>query len=541
MRMKSLSKSGKSVAKLAVAALLASVATGCSSDATRFSGLFSSSDNITTASIPQRQGSGAYGQAPTPQADLGNGQALPPIPQNDYGSRGAAMAQPYPAANSGGYASPARAASAPVSVQRSELAAPSGMSASRSAPSMGGDPATRREALAQPFPGRQGGSTLSAPSAPRTAGDDVVTGTVRSQAPQAAPMSGWSTVNAPRVTLRPGETASTLSKRYGVPEKEILKANGGAIAAGQSVVIPTFGPARNSAKTAAGDIDLQNKVPAPAREPEQKVAVLPTPARDKALAEPARITPPAGGKPLGDTYTVKPGDTLTKIARETGTSVDQLKAANNLTSGGIRVGQTLKVAKGGAAPADTVKTASIPQQPVEKPAATPKPAASAAAPVVQASAPAAAKVAAETASISEVEKKADVAAVAPQSTGIGKYRWPVNGAVIAGYGQNVDGNRNDGIDISVPEGTPIKAAENGVVIYAGNGLKQLGNTVLVRHDDGKVTVYGHAGSINVTRGQKVTRGQTLASSGMSGDAKRPQVHFEVRKDATPVNPITFLE
>ncbi|MGK6313547.1 peptidoglycan DD-metalloendopeptidase family protein [Neorhizobium sp. DT-125] len=534
MRMKSLPNSGKSVAKLAVAALLASVATGCSSDATRFSGLFSSSDNITTASIPQRQGSGAYGQAPTPQADLGNGQALPPIPQSDYGSRNATMAQPYPAANSGGYASPARAASAPVSVQRSELAAPAGMSASRSAPSMDGEPATRREALAQPFPGRQGGSALSAPSAPRSAADDVVTGTVKSQA---APMSGWSTVNAPKVTLRPGETVSTLSKRYGVPEKEILKANGGAIAAGQPVVIPTFGPARNSAKTAAGDIDLQNKVPAPAREPEQKVAVLPTPSRDKALAEPARITPPAGGKPLGGTYTVKPGDTLTKIARETGTSVDQLKAANNLTSGNVRIGQTLKVAKGVAAPADAVKTASIPQQPVEKPAAAPKPAA----PVVQASAPAAAKVAAETASVSEVEKKADVAAVAPQSTGIGKYRWPVNGAVIAGYGQNVDGNRNDGIDISVPEGTPIKAAENGVVIYAGNGLKQLGNTVLVRHDDGKVTVYGHAGSINVSRGQKVTRGQTLASSGMSGDAKRPQVHFEVRKDATPVNPITFLE
>ncbi|MCJ9672059.1 M23 family metallopeptidase, partial [Neorhizobium sp. SHOUNA12B] len=156
-------------------------------------------------------------------------------------------------------------------------------------------------------------------------------------------------------------------------------------------------------------------------------------------------------------------------------------------------------------------------------------------------APAAAKAAVDGASVADVEKKSDTASVAPQSTGIGKYRWPVNGAVIAGYGQNVDGNRNDGIDISVPEGTPIKAAENGVVIYAGNGLKQLGNTVLVRHDDGKVTVYGHAGSINVTRGQKITRGQTVAASGMSGDAKRPQVHFEVRKDATPVNPITFLE
>ena len=125
--------------------------------------------------------------------------------------------------------------------------------------------------------------------------------------------------------------------------------------------------------------------------------------------------------------------------------------------------------------------------------------------------------------------------------GRSKYRWPVRGAVVAGYGANVDGNRNDGIDISVPEGTPIKAAENGVVIYSGSSLKELGNAVLVRHDDGTVTVYGHAGDLNVQRGQKVQRGQTLASSGMSGNTSRPKVHFEVRKNATPVDPLTFLE
>jgi murein DD-endopeptidase MepM/ murein hydrolase activator NlpD len=134
-----------------------------------------------------------------------------------------------------------------------------------------------------------------------------------------------------------------------------------------------------------------------------------------------------------------------------------------------------------------------------------------------------------------------VASVAPESTGIGKYRWPVRGAVIAAYGANVEGSRNDGIDISVPQGTPIKAAENGVVIYAGNGLKELGNKVLLRHDDGTVTVYGHADALSVARGQKVQRGQTLATSGMSGNAKQPQLHFEVRKNASPVNPMTFLE
>jgi murein DD-endopeptidase MepM/ murein hydrolase activator NlpD len=538
MRIKSSPKFGTSVVKFAVAALLASAATGCSSDASRFSGLFSKTDDMTTASIPQRQANGAYGQAPTPRGDLGSAQALPPVSQGDYNSRSSAVNQPYP--GNSGYSSPVRAAVAPVSVQRSELSSPTAstapVAASRSMPAVDNEPMSRKQAMAQPFPGRSPASqTLTVPSV-QPKGDSVVTGTVK-------PMSGWSMVNAPKVTIRPGETAATLSKRYGVPEKEILKANGGNLSPGQSVTIPTFGPARNSAKTAASDIDLQNNAPAPARESEQKIAVLPTANRDKALGEPAKLTPP-GGNPLGGSYVVKPGDSLAKIAKATGTPIDQLKAANGLTSEGVRVGQTLKVVSGAAA--DPVKTASIP----EKPAAAPKPVA-AAAPVatsapasaapVAASAPASAKPVAETASLTEVEKKSDVSAAAPQSTGIGKYRWPVSGAVIAGYGANVDGNRNDGIDISVPEGTPIKSAENGVVIYAGNGLKQLGNTVLVRHDDGKVTVYGHAGNISVARGQKVTRGQTLASSGMSGDAKRPQVHFEVRKDATPVNPITFLE
>jgi murein DD-endopeptidase MepM/ murein hydrolase activator NlpD len=523
MGLKSTSKVGKSVVKFAAAALLASAATGCSSDATRFSGLFDGTDNLTTASIPQRQGSGAYGQAPVPRGDVASGQMAS---SGGYGSQPAQAAPSYPV--SGGYSSPARVASAPVSVQRTELSAPNDLP-----PVSDSDSSSRQEAMTQPMPARQQAEPRRTPSV--ASGDNLTTGTVK-------PMSGWSTVNAPRVTLKAGESAKTLANRYGVPEKEILRANGGSLAAGQTVVIPTFGPARNSAKTAAGDIDLQNKAPMQDRAPEQKVAVLPS--RDKSLGgEPGKISPP-GGKPLGGTYTVKPGDTLTKIARATGTSVDDLKAANGLSDGGVRIGQTLKVVNG-VNSTDTLKTASVPPKAAEQaPVAAPKVASvqPVAAKAEPAPAAAPAKPAAtETASLTDVEKKSDVTSAAPQSTGIDKYRWPVSGAVIAGYGANVDGNRNDGIDISVPEGTPIKAAENGVVIYAGNGLKQLGNTVLVRHDDGKVTVYGHAGNINVTRGQKVTRGQTLAASGMSGDAKRPQVHFEVRKDATPVNPITFLE
>ncbi|MGQ8634351.1 peptidoglycan DD-metalloendopeptidase family protein, partial [Agrobacterium sp. DKPNP3] len=247
------------------------------------------------------------------------------------------------------------------------------------------------------------------------------------------------------------------------------------------------------------------------------------------------------GKPLPPTggYKVQPGDSLAKIARANGVSVAALKAANGISTESIRVGQTLNMP---GASTDAIKTASVPAKEaaavkaVETASVKPEPyKAPAAAPAASAPATPA------TASVSDIEKKADMASVAPESTGIGKYRWPVRGAVINNFGDNVEGSRNDGINISVPEGTPIKAAENGVVIYAGNGLKQLGNTVLVRHDDGKVTVYGNAANLDVQRGQKVQRGQTIATSGMTGSAKRPQVHFEVRKDATPVNPSTFLE
>lgn len=533
MRMSNSPKIGKSIAKMFAAAMLASVATGCSSDATRFGGLFSSGpDQMTTASIPARTAGGAYGQAPVPQGDVNNGQYGSAAPQGSYANQNTAMNQPYPA-NNGGYGSvqpsSARAASSSASVQRSELSAPTQV-ASR-------EPASRKEAMSQPFPSATANAAPSMASA-RTApsGDNLSTGSVK------ADNNGWHTDGASSVTLRPGETIATLSKRYGVPEKALLQANGMTSASagspGQSIIIPKFGQSRNAARVASGNIDLSknNNGPAPSRGPEQNVAVLPSQsaARDKVSAENGKLTPP-GGKPLPPTggYKVQTGDSLAKIARANGVSVADLKAANGITDGSIRIGQTLKIP---AAATDGIKTASVQQQPAAQPAAA-KPAAEAPA-VAKAEMP---KAPAAEASVSDVEKKSDMASLAPESTGIGKYRWPVRGAVTSGFGENVDGSRNDGINISVPEGTPIKAAENGVVIYSGNGLKQLGNTVLIRHDDGRVTVYGNAANLDVQRGQKVQRGQTIATSGMTGSAKRPQVHFEVRKDATPVNPSSFLE
>ena len=114
---------------------------------------------------------------------------------------------------------------------------------------------------------------------------------------------------------------------------------------------------------------------------------------------------------------------------------------------------------------------------------------------------------------------------------------------LAGEGTHIQGfanGGNDGINISVPEGTQVKAAEFGVVAYAGSELKGYGNLVLIRHPNGFVTAYAHNGDIAVKRGDQVTRGQTIAKSGQSGNVSSPQLHFELRKGSTPVDPTNYL-
>jgi murein DD-endopeptidase MepM/ murein hydrolase activator NlpD len=120
------------------------------------------------------------------------------------------------------------------------------------------------------------------------------------------------------------------------------------------------------------------------------------------------------------------------------------------------------------------------------------------------------------------------------------FRWPVRGKVITTYGAKTNGKSNDGINLAVPEGTPVKAAEDGVVAYSGNELKGYGNLVLVRHSNGYVTAYAHASEILVKRGDPIKRGQVIAKSGQSGEVGSPQLHFEIRKGSSPVDPLQFL-
>jgi murein DD-endopeptidase MepM/ murein hydrolase activator NlpD len=129
----------------------------------------------------------------------------------------------------------------------------------------------------------------------------------------------------------------------------------------------------------------------------------------------------------------------------------------------------------------------------------------------------------------------------PPESASGKFRWPVRGRIIAGYGKRTDGTHNDGINLAVPQGTEIHAVEGGKVAYAGNELKGYGNLVLIRHDNGWVSAYAHAEQVLVKRDDVVRRGQVIAKAGRTGTVDQPQLHFELRHGAKPVDPVPHME
>lgn len=122
----------------------------------------------------------------------------------------------------------------------------------------------------------------------------------------------------------------------------------------------------------------------------------------------------------------------------------------------------------------------------------------------------------------------------------GSFSWPIKGKLLSPFGQYGSGLRNDGVDIGVPTGTPILAAADGVVAYAGDEIRLFGGLVLINHGGGWVTAYGHAGRVNVVRGQKVSQGEIIGLSGASGFVSEPKLHFEIRRDRIPVDPLLHL-
>jgi murein DD-endopeptidase MepM/ murein hydrolase activator NlpD len=271
---------------------------------------------------------------------------------------------------------------------------------------------------------------------------------------------------------------------------------------------------------------------APALKAQKVNYAPPAPAPRPSLAKPR----PASGDE--ETYTVQVGDTPTSIAAKTGVSVKALIARNDLKPPRLKVGEVLYLPKGGKAPAPAavaakksaapdvrvVKTTTI--SPPDKP--KPKPA------------PEAASEDDEPVGGQNRQVASNQQLPAPEPMSGNSFRWPVQGRIISEFGTKPDGGHNDGINVAVPLGTSVKAAENGVVAYAGDELKGYGNLVLIRHSNNWVSAYAHADEILVKRGDQVRRGQVIAKAGRSGQVNQPQLHFELRKGSRPVDPTKYM-
>jgi murein DD-endopeptidase MepM/ murein hydrolase activator NlpD len=242
------------------------------------------------------------------------------------------------------------------------------------------------------------------------------------------------------------------------------------------------------------------------------------------LPSAAPVGPPRTAlTPAASVHVIAPGETLHGIARLYGKPVLMLAKANNIPPDTmVKVGDRITIPGAGSAAALTT------------------PAAPRGEAVVGSLATADSPHSARLASPAPPEGQDGAVKTSEPAGGLPSFRWPVRGRVIAGFGPKPNGLQNDGINLAVPEGTPVKAAEDGVVAYAGNELKGYGNLVLVRHSNGFVTAYAHASEILVKRGDAVKRGQVIVKSGQTGSVTSPQLHFEIRKGATPVDPAQYL-
>ena len=270
-----------------------------------------------------------------------------------------------------------------------------------------------------------------------------------------------------------------------------------------------------------------------------------------------------------NTITVAKGDSIKSLANRHGLSEQAILAANN-NKNKLKPGTVLTLAPQAVAPqkpfamaepATTVKSAAQPPQAKQTAAAvSPEPIVDPKA-KTKAEKGAADKKAPDAKTVAEVKAPTDsksakgskqpiaeapietTASVAPHtepsSPPPAEFRWPARGHILKSFGEK-SGEKSDGINIALPEGTPIKAAENGVVAYAGNELKGYGNLVLVRHDNGFVSAYANNSELKVKKGDVIKRGQVIASSGQTGNVSSPQLHFELRKGSTPVDPMGYL-
>ena len=375
-------------------------------------------------------------------------------------------------------------------------------------------PTPRYAVVSQPLPSRpayNGGYTAGAGGLGTYRPNGDVTGSIATP----PPAGHWTWDGGQPVTVGYGKSAELIARRYGVPESALLQTNGitdpAQIQPGQRLVIPRYVTA----------------------------SVQPVP--------PPQYTPPSAPAYNGNVHVVAPGESLIGIARHYHLSLTGLARFNSISPyTKLNVGDRINIPVGRQAAAHPQPVAQpAPTHIATRPVAAPPRIAQATSVPVQkyaAAPPQTARMATpEPVTTSHAEAPAPQAqAEANANAGAPSFRWPVHGRVIAAFGARPNGVQNDGINLAVPEGTPVKAADDGVVAYAGNELKGYGNLVLIRHANGYVSAYANASELLVKRGDAIKRGQVIAHAGQTGNVTSPQLHFEIRKGSTPVDPTKYL-
>ena len=374
------------------------------------------------------------------------------------------------------------------------------------------------------------------------------------------PSTPVATLGGQRYSVVSGDTIDGLAKQFGVPLDVLIQANGLTypydLRPGQQLVVPVSGSyvvvpgdslyriAKHHGTTVAALAEMNGIAP-PYRIRVGQQLTLPGSAVDSGAAAQAETLPPA-----------TPGPTLPA----SGSSKVTTEALPPPPGGTVAPGSSLTPP---GPPSTASSTAAVALPPPPLPAvnstAPPPPASATTLPPISDSsgtAPALAPIAPAPPATSTVTTGSDstgnpasaaststqMAAVPlqPAGHGSGKFLWPVNGKIVSPFGPKDGGSHNDGINIAAPLGTPVRAADGGVVVYAGNELRGFGNLLLIRHADGWVSAYAHCDALLVKRGDQVKRGQVIGRVGQSGNVSAPQLHFELRKGAQAVDPLGQL-
>lgn len=387
------------------------------------------------------------------------------------------------------------------------------------------------------------------------------------------------------VVVRRGDTLYAIARENGMTLDEIARANNLSepytIRIGQVLKIKTETPIKTEVKPAPkAEKEVAKGTPKPTPKPVKEATKSePKPTKEVATKktepkvikseQPVKSEPKAPKDirvPIKD-ITVARGDTLYSISRKYSVPVNDLAVMNGLSAPfSLSVGQTLHVPDLQVRMADTpkkpttttvkvsdkkveTKKTNIKEQPVKKAdnkVVKQEPAKKAGTKKAEnkkqetkKTVKTGPKKTTEPKPTTKTPQKTEAPKIVARSSS--KFSWPVRGSILSHYGAKTGGLYNDGINISAALNTSVLAAENGVVAYAGNEVRGMGNLVIIQHADGWMTVYAHMNSMTVRRGARVSVGQKIGTVGKTGKVTTPQLHFEIRKGTKAYNPVNYLK